>query len=102
QFLDHKHSVPSPTRRSSDLNDGGAGLHLLGQIVLTDLPNTNIYTVSNNIIANNYSDLNGAGIWAQHCKVNIVNNTIVNNLSQERDRKSTRLNSSHVKISYAV
>ncbi len=66
------------------VNDGGAGLHLLGQIVLTDLPNTNIYTVSNNIIANNYSDLNGAGIWAQHCKVNIVNNTIVNNLSQER------------------
>jgi hypothetical protein len=66
------------------INDGGAGLHLLGQSIITNQPNANIYTVSNNIIANNYSDINGAGIWAQHCKANIVNNTIVNNLSQDQ------------------
>lgn len=61
------------------INDGGAGLHLLGQTVITDKPNWNIYTVSNNVIVNNHSDINGAGIWANHCKVNIVNNTIMNN-----------------------
>ncbi|RYD99168.1 MAG: T9SS type A sorting domain-containing protein [Sphingobacteriales bacterium] len=61
------------------INDGGAGLHLLGQTVITDKPDWNIFTVSNNVIVNNHSDINGAGIWANHCKVNIVNNTIMNN-----------------------
>ncbi len=65
------------------INDGGAGLHLLGSTVLFDEPDMNIFTVRNNIIANNYSDLDGAGIWANHCKVNIVNNTIINNQSKD-------------------
>ncbi|WP_158605935.1 T9SS type A sorting domain-containing protein [Taibaiella sp. KBW10] len=61
------------------INDGGAGLHLLGQNVLSDVAGKNDYLVRNNIIANNYSSVTGAGIWAQHCKANIVNNTIINN-----------------------
>lgn len=63
------------------INDGGAGLHLLGRTVLHDEVGKNIFTVRNNVIANNYSDIDGAGIWANHCKVTIVNNTIINNLS---------------------
>lgn len=65
------------------INDGGAGLHLLGQTLLEDKPNWNIYTISNNIIVNNHSDMDGAGIWANHCKVNIVNNTIMNNTATD-------------------
>lgn len=65
------------------INDGGAGLHLLGQTVISDVPGRNIYTVRNNIIANNHSDINGGGIWVQHCKAAIVNNTIINNTSNE-------------------
>src|SRR5690625_937281 len=63
------------------INDVGAGLHLLGKTVLHDEVGKNIFTVRNNVIANNYSDIDGAGIWANHCKVTIVNNTIINNLS---------------------
>lgn len=66
------------------INDGGAGLHLLGETVLWDKPNWNVYTVSNNVIVNNHSDIDGAGIWANHCKVNIVNNTIMNNTADDR------------------
>ncbi|OJV55325.1 MAG: hypothetical protein BGO31_20545 [Bacteroidetes bacterium 43-16] len=65
------------------INDGGSGLHLLGQTIISDKPNWNMYTVSNNVIVNNHSDINGAGIWANHCKVNIVNNTIMNNTSED-------------------
>lgn len=66
------------------INDGGAGLHLLGGTVIADQAGMNIYTVRNNIIANNHSDIDGAGIWANHCKVNIVNNTIINNTSESQ------------------
>lgn len=65
------------------INDGGGGLHLLGETVITDKPNWNIYTVSNNVIVNNHSDIDGAGIWINHCKVNVVNNTIMNNTAEE-------------------
>lgn len=61
------------------INDGGGGLHLLGQILMNDIPGQNEYTVRNNIIANNYSSTSGAGIWAQHCKATIINNTIMSN-----------------------
>src|SRR5204863_6023309 len=44
--------------------------------------------------------------YAMPCWKNILNNTQltvgVNNIFDESDRKSTRLNSSHVEISYAV
>ncbi len=65
------------------INDGGGGLHLLGQTVISDVPGMSLYTVRNNIIANNHSDIDGGGIWVQHCKATIVNNTIVNNTSDE-------------------
>lgn len=65
------------------INDGGAGLHLLGETVISDKANWNIYTVSNNVIVNNHSDIDGAGVWANHCKVNVVNNTIMNNTAEE-------------------
>ncbi|MNU27512.1 hypothetical protein D3C71_159060 [compost metagenome] len=61
------------------INDGGGGLHLLGQILMSDVAGKNEYTVRNNIIANNYSSTSGAAIWAQHCKATIINNTIMNN-----------------------
>lgn len=61
------------------INDGGGGLHLLGQTLLNDMSGQNEYTVRNNIIANNYSSTSGAAIWAQHCKATIINNTIMNN-----------------------
>jgi hypothetical protein len=62
-------------------DDGGAALHLMGESNTNNAPGANVYNISNNIIANNFSDVNGAGIWARDCKVNIVNNTIINNLS---------------------
>lgn len=61
------------------INDGGGGIQFLGQLVFGDIPGQNEYTASNNIIANNYSSVTGAGVWAQNCKLDIINNTIINN-----------------------
>lgn len=64
------------------INDGGAGIQLLGQNTGSETPGRNIYTVRNNIVANNHSSITGAGIWIQYCDATVVNNTFINNTSK--------------------
>lgn len=78
--------------------EGGAGLLLLGPNVLQDKPGMGEYIVRNNIIANNYSDISGAGIWAQHCKATIVNNTIVNNTALQKGAGVYGMGAAHCKL----
>lgn len=64
------------------INDGGAGIQLLGQNLDAAVPGRNIHVVRNNIVANNHSAITGAGIWIQHCEATVVNNTFINNTSK--------------------
>lgn len=64
------------------INDGGAGIQLLGQNLDAAVPGRNIHIVRNNIVANNHSAITGAGIWVQHCEATVVNNTFINNTSK--------------------
>lgn len=64
------------------INDGGAGIQLLGQNLDSETPGRNIHIVRNNIVANNHSAITGAGIWVQHCDATVVNNTFINNTSK--------------------
>src|SRR5690606_40805691 len=83
---------PFPTRRSSDLLNPTPGAFLAaGQkanLSLTVLPLQDLQNVK--VTVSDLTDkTSGAKIAADSVKI-------------EQDRKSTRLNSSHVKISYAV
>src|SRR5438477_4539457 len=76
----HRHLLSFPTRRSSDL-----GLPQVGGVLL--------------IFADHLSDL------ARHLRqlMSKVDSSLVKKIAQAiRDRRSTRLNSSHMSISYAV
>lgn len=64
------------------INDGGAGIQVLGQNLDAAVPGRNIHVVRNNIVANNHSAITGAGIWVQHCEATVVNNTFINNTSK--------------------
>lgn len=64
------------------INDGGAGIQLLGQNLDAAVPGRNIHIVRNNIVANNHSAITGAGIWVQHCEATVVNNSFINNTSK--------------------
>ncbi len=65
------------------INDGGAGIQLLGQNLESEVPGRNNHLVRNNIVANNHSSMSGAGIWIQHCNATVVNNTFINNTSKD-------------------
>lgn len=78
--------------------EGGAGLLLLGPNILQDKPGMGEYIVRNNIIANNYSDISGAGIWAQHCKATIINNTLVHNSALQKGAGIYGMGASHCKL----
>src|SRR5690606_41428974 len=80
--------LPFPTRRSSDLWDD-----LAGDVQLLD-ENTNL-TVQNLSMGQDVA------VW--HGRALVYGGTdLAQALNNNRDRKSTRLNSSHVKSSYAV
>ena len=57
--------------------DGGGGIHVAHNN--SGVWDSTIYTIRNNVIANNHCAFNGGGIYVYECKVNIVNNHIVNN-----------------------
>src|SRR5690606_41391816 len=87
-WCDHRDLLSFPTRRSSDLADGCQGVFAGFDQLATD----------------------GSGALAghvEHCRVGSqgrLQPVVVARLvfTPAQDRKSTRLNSSHVKISYAV
>lgn len=60
---------------------GGGGMFLMGNADACNCTadQSSMYTVRNNVIANNYSALYGGGIYIYNGKALIANNTIVNN-----------------------
>lgn len=56
--------------------DGGGALHLSSNGGVYD---STEYLVRNNVMANNYCAYYGGGVYVYDCKVNIVNNHIINN-----------------------
>jgi hypothetical protein len=60
--------------------DGGGGIHIAHNN--SGVWDSTIYTVKNNVIANNHCAFNGGGIYIYECKANILNNHIVNNTAQ--------------------
>lgn len=60
--------------------DGGGGIHIAHNN--SGVWDSTIYTVKNNVIANNHCAFNGGGIYIYECKATIVNNHIVNNTAQ--------------------
>src|SRR5690606_40643982 len=100
-FLLHRHVLPLPSRRSSDL---------FGEVVLDDLPDRRTFgrlvdrsPAGNDIILGWLDRL--AVLEQRHRGNSAAHRSIrVDGVAHPAnpDRKSTRLNSSHVKISYAV
>src|SRR5690606_41885873 len=74
-----------PTRRSSDLNVGTPRRYSLGRLDHSAIPEIPLRSLRGGVAWDEEVEPNGL---AAHCV--------------SSDRKSTRLNSSHVKISYAV
>jgi len=60
------------------INDGGGGLNLICE---GGIPDSTLYTVNNNVIANNYSAMHGGGININNVRAIITNNQIINNKS---------------------
>ncbi|MBL7752928.1 MAG: hypothetical protein JNM44_00525, partial [Chitinophagaceae bacterium] len=63
------------------ISDGGAALWLNGKFLQPDPDHT--FLIKNNVIANNYSVYLSGGIKVYQCNARIVNNTIVNNASED-------------------
>src|SRR5699024_12044489 len=87
----HRAPPSFPTRRSSDLNVLSQGF---------DVPDVSaVYVCRPTFVPNRYLQMIGRGLRGPLNggteRVDIVN-------VKDKDRKSTRLNSSHVSISYAV
>src|SRR5207302_10811241 len=96
----HRTLSPFPTRRSSDLAIREAGLGLNpqteGQVIRVPIPDLN---------QERRRELTRVTAkYAEQARVSVRNirRDGVELLRRREDRKSTRLNSSHVKISYAV
>src|SRR5690606_40897703 len=94
--------ISFPTRRSSDLTDdnikfGSAYLSILDSTYLAGIkhPTSRLYCA---IAAYNTGAGNVASVFHPKGEKRIAEAV---NIINELDRKSTRLNSSHVKISYA-
>src|SRR5690606_41357173 len=90
----HRHLHTFPTRRSSDLYDRNNYYGRIDLQELSGLPWLNSHTVR--LPLELFADEKLAAIIvAEKPKFEVIPNV-------QSDRKSTRLNSSHVKISYAV
>src|SRR5207249_6439646 len=85
---------PFPTRRSSDLTSIPAGSDA---VFLIGSPATNPL-----IAKENFPDVTDQGIVLKSLTLDAKPAIIVGGGSPRADRKSTRLNSSHVSISYSV
>src|SRR5207245_5906987 len=84
-----RHLPPFPTRRSSDLGGtSGDGEHAQGSRAMLQ---PGLHPVLDQILAGTHRPAGGHLVDHQRHR-----------LGEERDRKSTRLNSSHGSISYAV
>ena len=59
------------------LTDGGGGIHISHNN--NAVWDSTMYTVRNNVIANNHCAFLGGGIYVHDCKANILNNHIINN-----------------------
>src|SRR5690606_41277358 len=98
----HRDLHSFPTRRSSDLEETGPGIKLTVRPINQALiPGDSPQTVSPITLKRLINELNMYG--AKHISIDgerLVNTTVIRDINGE-DRKSTRLNSSHVKISYA-
>src|SRR5207249_10228493 len=90
----HTRSLPSfPTRRSSDLEKlPNVRQDVLGSEDRTELPRGASFSTAQPFVA--------LGVALIERRVRVVVQIVLEQLDQ--DRKSTRLNSSHVSISYAV
>src|SRR5690606_39400349 len=84
----HAHLIPPPTRRSSDLSSKATS-------IATENAGTSAETPG---LANANSHVQIEAYWLERKKYLQE----LKNIPELKDRKSTRLNSSHVKISYAV
>src|SRR5690606_40217823 len=98
-LLHHSHSIP--TRRSSDLTYGGGVNYInttTGEITNYRNDPRHSNSISNDIVPVVLEDSEG-NVWmgTEDAGLNLLEKENIG-----RDRKSTRLNSSHVKISYAV
>src|SRR5690606_39560842 len=93
--LQHPRSTPCPYTRSSDLLPVPAGL---SDVEAAGLPET-YFTVWSNVF--DRGRLSPGESLLVHGGASGIGTTAVQ-LATAIDRKSTRLNSSHVKISYAV
>src|SRR5207249_9767380 len=95
----HRNLTSFPTRRSSDLyldtvNSKGNGSNIANENYARELLELFTYGVDNGYDQNDITVMSRTWTgWS----VNIVDYT-----NEFKDRKSTRLNSSHVSISYAV
>src|SRR5690606_41957068 len=94
--------APFPTRRSSDLADTLGGVEVDERLVGVGVAqNPNAEAVHDEVSAAEVAEGNRERVGTDRGHVVVV----VDRLAQDgghTDRKSTRLNSSHVKISYAV
>ncbi|MFM2386404.1 MAG: hypothetical protein RL660_1161 [Bacteroidota bacterium] len=61
------------------ITDGGSGIHISNNN--GGPQDSTFYTIRENIIANNYANFHGAGIYIFGCKADIINNHIINNKS---------------------
>src|SRR5690606_41853161 len=88
-YLHHRHLPPFPTRRSSDLEYSEIIIHVQFHETNASLQQITLGVMGVNLIY-------GAFYKYDNPK------ELLKSLYDHIDRKSTRLNSSHVKISYAV
>src|SRR5690606_42021267 len=95
----HSALLPFPTRRSSDLSNGHVYFAAHRRVLRSTDGGASFHTVFGSTVAANSSNGQNDIVITDAGKVIIAMN---GGNPDESDRKSTRLNSSHVKISYAV
>src|SRR5690606_41242655 len=100
-YRDHRHLHSFPTRRSSDLIGGSAAAWNIGIMMLSTLA---VSALTKPPAPGGGSADGTDGHWYQLTGTSNQANLwgVIPFVIGQQDRKSTRLNSSHVKISYAV
>src|SRR5690606_42068722 len=91
-----------PTRRSSDLNSDITLLLCIANMLYNFQAKEFVTSIDTSMSIQNF--VKNHGCYLTYSKVgeaNVVQKMIEKNANAGGDRKSTRLNSSHVKISYA-
>src|SRR5690606_41060292 len=100
-YAHHRHPHTVPTRRSSDLQAGQLLLQFLEQRADNVIYRAG-FTISRpaarQLVTHGHFELNGRRVDIPSIRLKVGDKLTL----RKKDRKSTRLNSSHVKISYAV